>query len=225
VHTLARFGIVLVFSLFFQGVWGDDATVAGLAVLPVPLAMMVASPLAGALTRWTTPRTVAVGGPILTLIGLIVLLPALRPHASYATVATGLALMGAGSGIFLTANTTAIMSPVPTSRLGVVNGMRLTIQNIGNTLGIALALSLIASTLTRTQRPLVYAGTVPHASLPDLLGGFHRAIAVMLVTAALTVPATVASLIGGERAARRRVPALVPAPDPAPDPLDTSTRR
>jgi hypothetical protein len=56
---------------------------------------------------------------------------------------------------------------------------------------------------------------VPHASLPDLLGGFHRAIAVMLAMAALTVLAAVASLIAGER----RLPALVP------DPLDLPSRR
>jgi EmrB/QacA subfamily drug resistance transporter len=217
-HTLARFGIVLVFSLFFQSVWGDDAAVAGLAVLPVPLAMMIASPLAGALVRWTSPRAVAAGGPVLIVIGLGILLPAVAPHASYAMVAIGLALMGAGSGIFLTANTTAIMVRVPPGQLGVVNGMRLTLQNVGNTLGIALALALIASTLTRTQRPLVYAGTVPHSSLPDLIGGFHRAIAVMLVLAALTVVAAVASLVGGERASRRVAIAAVP------DPLDTPRR-
>jgi hypothetical protein len=64
---------------------------------------------------------------------------------------------------------------------------------------------------------------VPHASLPDLLGGFHRAIAVMLAMAVLTVLAAVASLIAGERASRRRG-----AGGPAaavPDPLDTSPRR
>ncbi|HZB31873.1 MAG TPA: MFS transporter [Streptosporangiaceae bacterium] len=216
VHMLARFGVVLVISLFFQSVWGEDATVAGLAVLPMPIAMMVAAPLAGALARWTSPRVVAVAGPVLTLIGLGVLLPALGPHVSYAAVATGLALVGAGSGIFLTANTTAILSGVPSAQLGVVNGMRLTVQNVGNTLGIALALSLIASTLDRAQRPLVYAGTVPNASLPDLLGGFHLAIAVMLAMAALTVLAAVASLIVGER---RRRSALVP------DPIDPSPRR
>src|SRR5690606_13294954 len=62
-HTLARFGIVLVASLFFQAVWGVDAATAGLAVLPVPVAMMVASPLAGTLARWLGARTVAVAGP------------------------------------------------------------------------------------------------------------------------------------------------------------------
>lgn len=220
VHTLARFGIVLVFSLFFQSVWGQDAAVAGLAVLPVPLAMMVASPLAGALARWAGPRTVALGGPVLIVIGLVVLLSALGPHTPYAPVAAGLALMGAGAGIFLTANTTAIMARVPADQLGVVNGMRLTLQNIGNTLGIALALSLIASTLARTQRPLVYAGTVPHASLTDLLGGFHRAIVAMLAMAVLTVIAAVASLVGG----RPRRPLALAAPA-VPDPLDPSPQR
>jgi hypothetical protein len=95
--------------------------------------------------------------------------------------------------------------------------MRLTLQNIGNTLGIAVALSLIASTLARPDRPLVYAGTVPQtgggpvgqgggnsSALPDLLGGFHRAIAVMLVMAVLTVVAAVASMVGGERTSRTK---------------------
>jgi EmrB/QacA subfamily drug resistance transporter len=217
VHTFARFGIVLVYALFFQGVWGADAAVAGLAVLPVPIAMMVASPLAGALSRRTSPRAVAVGGPVLTAIGLLILMAALGADTPYAVVATGLALMGAGSGIFLTANTTAIMARIPSVQLGAVNGMRLTLQNIGNTLGIAVALSLIASTLARPDRPLVYAGTVPHtgggpvgqgggnsSALPDLLGGFHRAIAVMLVMAVLTVVAAVASMVGGERTSRTK---------------------
>jgi EmrB/QacA subfamily drug resistance transporter len=203
VHTLARFGIVLVYSLFFQGVWGDTAAVAGIAVLPVPLAMMVASPLPGVLSRWAGPRAVAVAGPVLTALGLVALLVTLGADTPYVVVATGLALVGAGSGIFLTANTTAILSRIPSAQLGAVNGMRLTVQNIGNTLGVAVALSLIASTLDRSDRPSVYAGTVPHAALPDLLGGFHRAIVVMLVMAVLTILAAVASLVGGERRSAR----------------------
>ena len=204
VHTLARFGIVLVYALFFQGVWGDNATVAGLAVLPVPIGMLIASPLAGALSRWTSPRTVAVGGPVLTALGLGALVFTLDPDAPYWAIATGLALMGAGSGIFLTANTTVILARIPSAQLGAVNGMRLTLQNIGNTLGIAVALSLIASTLSRDDRPQVFAGTVPHVAMADLLGGFHRAIVVMLAMAVLTVVAAIASMVGGDRAARTK---------------------
>jgi EmrB/QacA subfamily drug resistance transporter len=202
VHTLARFGIVLVYALFFQGVWGMDAMAAGLAVLPVPIGMLIASPLAGALGRWASPRTVAVGGPVLTALGLGVLLAGLDDGTPYGVLATGLVLMGFGSGIFLTANTTVIMSRIPLAQLGAVNGMRLTMQNVGNTLGVAVALSLIASTLPRADRPLVYAGTVPPAALSDLLGGFHRAVAVMLAMAVLAAVATVASMVGGGRAAR-----------------------
>ena len=195
-HTLARFGIVLVFSLFFQGVWEADAATAGLAVLPVPIAMMIASPLAGTLARWTSPRAVAVAGPALTATGLVLLLLTLDRHTPYAVVAAGLALLGCGSGIFLTANTTAIMARVPRDQLGAVNGMRLTLQNVGNTLGIAMALTLIAGALPRADRPAVFAGTVPPGELSALLSGYHRAIAVMLVTALLSMSAAVTGLVG-----------------------------
>jgi EmrB/QacA subfamily drug resistance transporter len=208
VHTLARFGIVLVYALFFQSVWDMGAMDAGLAVLPVPIGMMIASPLAGALGRWASPRTVAVGGPVLTALGLAVLLAGLDPGTPYWVIATGLGLMGAGSGIFLTANTSVIMARLPAAQLGAVNGMRLTLQNVGNTLGVAVALSLIASTLPQADRPLVFAGTVPptgsgnSAALSDLLGGFHRAVAVMLAMAVLSAVAAVASMVGGKRAPR-----------------------
>ena len=202
VHTLARFGIVLVYALFFQGVWGMGAMDAGLAVLPVPIGMLIASPLAGSLGRWASPRTVAVSGPVLTALGLAVLLPGLDPGTPYWVIATGLGLMGAGSGIFLTANTSVIMTRIPPAQLGAVNGMRLTLQNVGNSLGVAVALSLIASTLPQSDRPQVYAGTVPPAELSDLLGGFHRAVAAMLAMAVLTVLAAVASMLDGARASR-----------------------
>ncbi|WP_241661058.1 MFS transporter [Thermomonospora catenispora] len=193
-HTLARFGIVLVASLFFQAVWRVDAATAGLAVLPVPVAMMVASPLAGALARWLGPRTVAAAGPAMTAAGLATLLVTLDRHVPYPLVAAGLALMGAGSGVFLTANTTAIMARVPRDRLGVVNGMRLTLQNVGNTLGVALSLSMIASVLPTADRPALFTGAVPSGSLTGVLAGYDRAITAMLIMALVSMAAAVAGL-------------------------------
>ncbi|SEF88694.1 drug resistance transporter, EmrB/QacA subfamily [Thermomonospora echinospora] len=195
-HTLARFGIVLVAALFFQGVRGVDAATAGLAVLPVPIAMMVASPLAGTLARWVGPRTVAVAGPAMTAAGLATLLLTLDAGTPYPVVAAGLALMGAGSGVFLTGNTTAIMARVPRDRLGVVNGMRLTLQNVGNTLGVAMALSLIASAVDRADRPALFTGAAPEGTV----AGYQRAMAVMLVMALLSMAAAVAGLVATRRA-------------------------
>ncbi|WP_233358549.1 MFS transporter [Thermomonospora amylolytica] len=194
-HTLARFGIVLVAALFFQAVWRADAATAGLAVLPVPIAMMVASPLAGALARLLGPRPVAVAGPAMTAAGLATLLVTLDRDTPYPLVAAGLALMGAGSGVFLTGNTTAIMARVPRDRLGVVNGMRLTLQNVGNTLGVALSLSMIASVLPAGDRPALFDGTVPAGSLTEVLAGYDRAIAAMLVMALASMAAAVAGLV------------------------------
>jgi EmrB/QacA subfamily drug resistance transporter len=199
-HTMSRFGIVLVAALFFQSVRHTDAATAGLLVLPVPVAMMVAAPLAGTLARWSGPRTVAVAGPALTTAGLLVLLLTLDTGTPYPILAVGMALMGIGSGLFLTGNTTAIMSRVPHARLGVVNGMRLTTQNVGNTLAVGLSLSLIASTLNRADRPALFAGTAPAAALP----GYHRAVVAMLVMSLLAGAAATAGLIVTRRAGVKR---------------------
>ncbi|WP_254716545.1 MFS transporter [Actinomadura sp. WMMB 499] len=204
-HTLARFGVVLIFSLFFQGLWRVDAGTAGLAVLPVPIAMLASSPLAGLLARLAGARTVAVFGPACTAAGLLVLLPALDAGTPYWMFAVGLALMGAGSGIFLTCNTTAIMSRVPDDRLGAVNGQRLTLQNVGNTLGIAMSLTLITGPLPASQRPQVYAGLVPGTG-DALLTGYRHAVIVMTAMALLSLAAAVAGMLA-ERAAGSREPA------------------
>lgn len=193
-NVLGRLASLLLLALFLQTARGMTPAQAGLAVLPGPMAGMFASPLGGQLARRLRPRTVAVLGSGTASGGLLLLLLTLGVRTPYPLIALGLMVVSVGGGMFYTANTTAIMGSVPKERLGVVNGLRLTVGNVGLVLSTALSLTLVTSALPRADRHLLYAGAASRLSpgvLGDLMTGYHRAFAVLF---AASVLATLASL-------------------------------
>lgn len=205
-QTLARFSVVLIFALLFQSLSAEDPFAAGLKVMPVPLGMLVASPLTGWLGRRFDQRLLALWGSAVTAGGLLVLLLTLGPTPPYSVLAAGMALCGLGTGVFLTSNTTAIMARAPESRLGIVNGVRLMVQNCGIVIGTALTLALITSPLDAAGRQLVYAGTVTrlsHRHVMQLVTGYRWALSMMFVAAVLGGVTTWAQSRDG---AARRLP-------------------
>ena len=206
-QTLARFSVVLIFALLFQSRYGDDPFAAGLKVMPVPLGMLIASPLTGYLGRSQDQRRLSTWGSIVTTVGLLVLLLTVGGSGSYPVVATGLLMCGLGTGVFLTSNTTAIMARAPENRLGIVNGVRLMVQNCGIVIGTALTLALITSPLDAGARNFVYRGDLEHLSrhhVHQLVTGYRWALSVMIAAAVLGGVATVMSEDGVRRPRPRR---------------------
>lgn len=187
-QTLARFSVVLIFALLFQSRYGDDPFAAGLKVMPVPLGMLIAAPLTGYLGRRSDQRRLSTWGSVVTTAGLVVLLLTIGGSAPYGVVAIGLLLSGLGTGIFLTSNTTSIMARAPEDRLGIVNGVRLMVQNCGIVIGTALSLALITSPLDAGARRFVYSGDLAHLSgrhVDQLVNGYRWALSVMVVAAVI----------------------------------------
>ncbi len=207
-NTLARFGTILLLALFLQAIAGLTPAQAGLAVLPGPLASMVASPAGGFLGRRIRARALAVAGSAITSTGLALTLPMLDGDTPYWTVALCMVLVSIGSALFATGNTAAILAGVPAERLGVVNGLRMTVQNVGNVLSTALCLALATSALARAERHLLYEGAVTglaRGSLGDLVDGYQRAFTLLL---AASLIATLLSFSNS----RGRVPARADVP-------------
>lgn len=98
----------------------------------------------------------------------------------------GLFLAGCGSGTFLTGNTTQVMSALPSGSLGVVNGFRVMIMNVGMVLSVGLSLSLITSAVGPELRAQIYAATLSTLSpvaVDQLMQGFQRAYGVLFAVA------------------------------------------
>ncbi|ETK35650.1 MFS transporter [Microbispora sp. ATCC PTA-5024] len=189
-NALARSSLILLAGLYFQAARGVDALAAGVGVLPVPIGMTIASPIAGALGRRVSPYALSVGGCLLTAGGLLVLTLSAGPATPYWVVGTGLFVAGCGSGTFLTGNTTQVMTALPPGTLGVVNGFRVMIMNIGVVLSVATTLTVLTGAVPPGLRGQVYAGTLSRVSpvaLEQLMAGFRRTYLVLFAVAVLGV--------------------------------------
>ncbi|GAA3143905.1 MFS transporter [Planomonospora alba] len=185
-NALARSALILLVALYFQAARGVDAVTAALGVLPVPAGMALASPVTGALGRRVSPYALSVGGCLLSASGLGVLLLNTAPATPYWVIGIGLFLCGCGSGTFLTGNTTQVMQALPAGGLGVVNGFRLMIMNVGIVLSVAVTLSVLTGAVDPHLRGQIYAGTLSRMSpvaVEQLMAGFRQTYGVLFAVA------------------------------------------
>jgi EmrB/QacA subfamily drug resistance transporter len=203
---LSRFAVVLLVALYLQAARGLDPFGAGLRVIPVAGGMMIASPFAGRLVARFSARILSTLGLAFTGVGLLGLALRLHPHLSDGELAIWMLLVGVGTGLFMTPNTSAIMSSVEARRRGIANGVRSMMQNTGYVVSTALSLGIVTTWLPEREKREAYAGTLKRLgqrSLQELTHGYHVALFVL---AAITVIGMAVSLARGT-SRPRQVPA------------------
>ncbi|MGA5763952.1 MFS transporter [Nonomuraea bangladeshensis] len=208
-NALARSALILVVALYFQAARGLDAFAAGLSVLPVPVGIGLASPLVGLLGRRVSPYALSIGGATLSALGLGTLMLTADPATPYWVTGIGLFVAGCGSGTFLTGNTTQVMAALPSGSLGVVNGFRIMIMNVGVVISVGLSLSVVTASVGPELRAQVYAGTLSTLSpvaVGQLMDGFQRAYAVLFAVA--VAGALLAALARGRQDGQSRAESL-----------------
>ena len=167
--SVARGGMQFMLIIWLQGIWlplhgydfADTPLWAGIYLLPLTGAFLVAGPLSGALSDKFGARTFATGGLLLvaaSFLGLM-LLPV---DFNYGAFAALLVLNGIGSGLFSAPNTTAIMNSVPARQRGAASGMRATFFNSGTSLSIGVFFSLMVAGLASSLPTTLHDGLTAH---------------------------------------------------------------
>jgi EmrB/QacA subfamily drug resistance transporter len=137
-------GIGFHMPLYLEEVQGFDAARSGRWLAIMPLAALVAAPLAG---RWADQW----GSRRLTSLGLLIaaaglgLLTRISVAPAPLLIAGGMLLVGIGLGLFTVPNASAVMSAVPRERLGLAAGLQATMRNLGISGGAAAAAAIMAS--------------------------------------------------------------------------------
>ncbi|VTR64618.1 Major facilitator superfamily MFS_1 [Desulfosarcina cetonica] len=136
----ATFGLIFLMSLFLQYAKGLSPRQAGYVLLMQPLMQVAASLVVGRLTERFDITKVATSGMLASSTGLLVAAFTMGTAAPVWMIIAELMLIGAGFGIFITPNSTAIMGSVERRQYGVASGM------IGamRTLGMAVSLTTIS---------------------------------------------------------------------------------
>lgn len=175
--SVARGGVSLNLSLFFQGVLLCDAYRAGTLMLPYSLAFVGAGPLSGYLSdRYGQARFVVAGLSVGSAGLFLLALFSLVATPQYALLALGMVLTGAGNGMFVAPNIASIMNAVRPTRRGVASGMNSLIFNVGSLLSVALIFVVLATVTPRSGLQELFSGLPVQGGLNTKL--FSRGISL-----------------------------------------------
>lgn len=186
-NGIARNGVLFLLVFYLQGVKGDDPVTAGILLAPLAIGLLVLSPISGALADRYGSRTLATLGMIITGVGLLGL-TTIAVDTPYWQLALWQLIVGAGSGLFNSPNTSAVMGAVPAAKRGVGAGTRMMLTQSGFVISIALAIGLVTSAMDPQVMLAVFAGTQTGSAGIDLspfIGALHVAFWVGVVASAL----------------------------------------
>ncbi len=172
---LVLLGASFVLSVYLQQARGYDAIQTGLMLLPATVGILLASALAQRMASRHTQRRLIRGGFGGTVIGLLLLLALVRENSGVWTFIPGLFLMGIGVGIMLTASVNLVQSAWPDEVQGDISGVSRSVSNLGSSLGVAIAGSLIATATADFTKPFILAVVVLAAFA---LAGFVAALLI-----------------------------------------------
>jgi EmrB/QacA subfamily drug resistance transporter len=181
INGLARFALMFLFVFYFQGPQGASPIVAGLELAPMAIGMLVASPLAGIVADRRGSRGLAALGMVVSAAALAGM-TTLQAHTAYVWSALWLALVGIGSGMFMSPNTAAMMGSVPVNRRGVAAGARVMLQNTGAVISIAFVMAVVTAAVPQDVLFKIFSGLtsgLSAAQLDPFISNMHLALWVL----------------------------------------------
>lgn len=128
--------IIFLVVIYFQDVGGYTAFKTGLILLPLTVAIFVASLATTKLMGMVPTKVLIGGGLVLTGLGLL-LMRALTANSSWSVLVPGFIVAGIGVGLFNPVRAHTAVALVPPEEAGMSSGASSTFQEIGVALGIA----------------------------------------------------------------------------------------
>ena len=143
-------GAVFLLSLYLQYILGYTPQRAGLVLLPLPLIMVIISPIAGELSDKIDPRILASIGMALTAIGLSFFI-----YVGFFTglpyIIAGQLVLGSGFALFSSPNTNAIMGSVKKRNYGVASATASTMRLSGQVLSFGIVILIFSLLIGKVQ--------------------------------------------------------------------------
>jgi EmrB/QacA subfamily drug resistance transporter len=198
---LALFAIGFLFPFYFEELRGFPSERTGLLLTPWPLAMVIVSPIAGALSDRFGSRLLAPLAMAITTAALV-LLTQLDATSPMSEIWWRLALAGAGLGLFQSPNARSLMGAAPQSQQGMASGVFATTRITGQALSVAVAGAVFATLGGAAAGSALALGGASFAGRAALESTFLRAFHAALATCAgfAAVGALAALVRGRDRA-------------------------
>lgn len=157
------FGAMLFLPLFQQSVQGASATNSGLLLMPMLLAMMAVSLVAGRVTTNTGKyKAFPIAGGALMVVGLY-LLSTMDVHTTRLTTGVYMAVVGAGMGFLMQITMLVAQNSVEMKDMGVASSSTTLFRTLGSSFGV----SIMGALFTNKVQDEMTARMGKGASLPS----------------------------------------------------------
>ncbi|WP_406071976.1 MFS transporter [Streptomyces sp. NBC_01020] len=195
---LGMFGLFYLNGQYLQYVKGYSALGAGVRLLPMAAALLLAPRCATALSHRLHRRTVISLG-LLVLAGGLCTVSRVGPDTPYPVYALGAGLTAAGCGLATPLLSETLMSALPADRAGLGSGLQSLTRELGSALGVALTGTLITAGFTARlpaalrgpDAPTTVAGAEGMGAGPEL----HRAVITAFTDSLSTSMLVLAGLV------------------------------
>lgn len=147
-QNLILMGVFFVIPLYLQLVLGYDALDTGIKMLPVSIAMFIASAVGARMASRFSIRAVVRSGLVITLISVVLLLATIQPDLADGMFAISMAGLGVGMGLLASQLGKVVQASVDASGRGEAGGLQYTGQQLGSSLGVALIGAVVLTGLT-----------------------------------------------------------------------------
>ncbi|TQF02604.1 MFS transporter [Kitasatospora acidiphila] len=142
--NFAFYGLIFIFSLFFQETWKYSPIMAGLAFLPMTAAVMAANLSCARLVKRYGARAVLITGSTLATIGYLGIVPVVGSR-SYVELIVQFLVAGFGIGLVVPSMTNAMLGSVDPTNAGIGSGVLNASRQLGGLIGVAVMGLLVGS--------------------------------------------------------------------------------
>jgi len=143
------FGAIVFLPQFFQVVRGMGATESGLNLLPLVFALIVGATVSGQVVARTGQYKVVILGSMVVLAGGLFLLTNLRADTELPMLWAWMIVTGLGVGPSFAVFIALVQNSVKPAVVGVATSSLTFFQQIGGTIGLTIAGTLLADSLTK----------------------------------------------------------------------------
>ncbi|MGH9063296.1 MAG: MFS transporter, partial [Acidimicrobiales bacterium] len=192
------YGAFFYLSQFFQDVQGFSPLATGVAFLPLPASVFLASQLTSRVLVHRLPEKIVMMAGITSATVAMLLATQVHAGTSYGQVLVTLVLLGGGSGLSFVSLTSASLAQVALGDAGAASGLINVSQQVGAAIGLAVLVSVFGSVTHHEQMNRGHANAASLAHLHGVLvhgmdtvfgiGALFALAALVLVTAVVRVP-------------------------------------
>ena len=189
----ALFGSIFLLTQYLQFVMGYSPLIAGCALLPMAVTMLIVAPTSARIVERIGTKLVVGTGLSLTGLGLILFATVPAQNISYwGDIAWRMVIMAAGMGLTMAPATESIMGSLPRAKAGVGSAMNDTTRQVGGAFGVAIIGSVMSSLYGSRVADAFHNAGITGAPVTEAKKGLGQALAI---AANPRVPSEVANQI------------------------------